>query len=186
MRLQLFTIAVSLSVAACSTLTYQEPTSGQRARVRFVTDSDSSVVSVLRTYSDENCANNEADWMKLRNGQLLNSSPRRLGIPLWSYHENAGKEVYVEANKEIHGLFHGNEIFGGGTYSCGVPFSSSFKEHSDYEVRFKWAPKACRVTISQVVSSPKGFELRELATFSNQATEVNKGCLAAFRKLRLY
>jgi hypothetical protein len=184
MRIQVFTIAASLSVAACSTLTYQEPTSGQRARVRFVTDSNE--VSVLRTYGDGNCATNEVEWLRLRNGPLLNSSPRRLGMPLWSYHANAAKEVYVETNKKIYGIFQGGEYTGVRTYLCGTPFSYSFQENSDYEVRFKWAPKECRVTVSQVADNQKGFELQELATFSNQATEANKGCLAAFNKPRLY
>lgn len=184
MRLSIFAIMASLFVTACSTLTYQEPTAGQRARVRFVTDSSS--VSVLRTYGDENCSTNEVEWLRLRNGPLLNSSPKRLGIPLWNYHDNAAKEVYVEADKQINGLFQGGEPTGIKVYLCGTPFTYSFQAHSDYEVRFRWAPKECRVTIAQVVDTQKGLELQEVAAFSNQATEANKGCIAAFNMKRLY
>lgn len=184
MRLQAFAIATSLFVSGCSSLTYQEPITGQRARVRFITDSND--VSVLRTYGDENCTTNEVEWLRLRNGMLLNSSPRRLGMPLWSYHDNAAKEVYVEANRSIYGLFQGGESINAKVYLCGTPFEYSFQDQTDYEVRFKWAPKECRVTISKFVNNREDFELREVATFSNQTTEANKGCLAAFKKPRLY
>jgi hypothetical protein len=45
---------------------------------------------------------NETEWMRLRDGYLTNSQPKKLGMPLWNYHENAAKEVYVEANKKLH------------------------------------------------------------------------------------
>ncbi|MFC5708203.1 hypothetical protein [Aeromonas eucrenophila] len=184
MRFPSITILASLSIAACSTLTYQEPQTGPLARVRFVTDSNQ--ISVLRTYGDKNCTTNEVEWLRLRNGMMINSSPKRLGMPLWNYHDNAAKEVFVEANKQIYGLFQGGETTALTTYLCGTPFSYSFQDGADYEVRFKWAPQECRVTIAQIVDGPKGMELREQAAFSNQVNETNKGCLAAFNKPRLY
>jgi hypothetical protein len=116
----------------------------------------------------------------------INSSPKRLGMPLWNYHDNAAKEVFVEANKQIYGLFQGGETNAVKIYLCGTPFSYSFQEGADYEVRFKWAPQECRVTIAQIADGPTGMELRELAAFSNHVNETNKGCLAAFKKPRLY
>lgn len=184
MRFSILAIVAPLFVASCSTIVYQEPAAGPRARVRYVTDSNS--VSVLRTYGDENCATNETEWMRLRNGMLLNSSPKRLGMPLWNYHDNAAKEIYVEANKPIHALFHGGETVGLTTYACATPFSFSFNENTDYEVRFKWATKACGVSIFQLIKNPDGVAMQEVATFTNQATGANKGCLARLTEKRLY
>ena len=184
MRIATFAILSTLSVAACSTLTYQEPRTGPLARVRFVTDSKD--ISVFRTYGDMNCSTNEVEWLRLRNGILLNSSPKRLGMPLWTYHDNAAKEVFVEANRQIYGLFEGGETRGITIYSCGTPFSYSFQEGSDYEVRFTWAPQECRVTVVQIVDGRTGLEQRELAAFSNRVNETNKGCLSALMAFRLY
>lgn len=184
MRFTFVTILATLSITACSTLTYQEPRTGPLARVRFVTDSNE--ISVLRTYGDKDCSTNEVEWLRLRNGMLVNSSPKRLGMPLWNYHDNAAKEIFVEANKQIYGLFQGGETTALKFYLCGTPFSYSFQEGADYEVRFKWAPKECRVTVAQIVDGSNGMELRELAAFSNQINETNKGCLTAFKKPRLY
>lgn len=184
MRSLILAVATSVFVVGCSTLTYQDPTSGPRARVRFVTDSNE--VSVLRTYGDENCSTGEVEWLRLRNGFLLNSSPKRLGIPLWNYHDNAAKELYVEANKTITGLFQGGETTGMKIYRCGTPFTFLFQENFEYEVFFKWARAECRVTISQLVSSQQGIEKKEIAEFSNQTTDINRGCMARFHTPRLY
>jgi hypothetical protein len=173
-----------LWLAGCASVSYQEPTQGPRARVRFVTTS--SQITVLRAYDDVNCAQNEAEWMRLRVGFLVNSSPKTLGIPLSNYHENSAKENYVEANKRIHAMFFGGETVGATTYSCGTPFSFSFSENSDYEVRFQWDPNQCRVTISQLVRKEDSWSLAEVARFDNRANALNRGCLAQFRKTRLY
>lgn len=182
----LFRLSVPLAfiISACSTLVYQEPATGPRARVRFITDSDE--ISILRTYGDKNCSANEVEWLRLRNGTLVNSSPKRLGMPLWNYHDNAAKEVYVEANKLIYGLFQGGETTFTKTYLCGTPFWYSFEEQADYEVTFKWSRQECHVTVSTIIDGPSGPQLGKLATFSNQINEENRGCLAAFQKRRLY
>lgn len=184
MLLRFLSITLPIFASACSTLSYQEPAAGPRARVRFVTDSNE--ISVLRTYGDKNCSTHESEWIRLRNGMLINSSPKRLGMPLWNYHDNAAKEVYVEANKQIYALFQGGETTSVKVYLCGTPFWYSFDDGADYEVRFKWAPQECRVTVARIADGPTGPELREQAAFSNQLNEENKGCLAAFKKPRLY
>jgi hypothetical protein len=184
MLLRLFSITLAIFTSACSTLLYQEPTTGSRARVRFVSDSEQ--ISVLRTYEDKNCTTNESEWMRLANHALLNSHPKRLGMPLWNYHDNAAKEVYVEANKSIYALFTGGKRSGATNYSCGVPFWYSFEDGADYEVRFRWAAYGCRVTVAKIDDGSTEPEFLEQASFSNRVNEENKGCLAAFKKQRLY
>lgn len=173
-----------LCITACSTLKYQEPRTGPLARVRFATDSNQ--ISILRTYEDKSCSINETEWLRIRNGYVINSTPKKLGMALWSYHDNAAKEILVDANREIYGLFQGSEVEGNAIYTCGTPFSYSFQENLDYEVFFKWSNKECRVTIAKIIDSPIGFQKQRLAEFSNKINDENKGCLESFEKPRLY
>ena len=134
-------------------------------------------------------------------------------MPLWKYHKNAAKEVFVEANKLLNGLFTGGEtvwvlgssegstksesfftrtewrlsgILEGTDYNCATPFSFRFSESEDYEVTFRWDRGNCSVVISQFAVNNDGPSLLEVARFDNRVSESNNGCLAAFRKFRLY
>lgn len=183
MKIILLMVA-SLCLTGCASLSYQEPTQGSRARVRFVTTSSSP--TVLRAYDDINCTQNEIEWMRLRVGYLLNSNPKTLGMPLWSYHENAAKEVYVDASKQMNGMFFGSERVGMTIYSCGAPFSFTFSENTDYEVKYQWSPNQCSATISQFVPKGADWDLKEVEKFDNRVNDSNRGCLAQFKKPRLY
>lgn len=183
-----FLMFAVLCLTGCATLGYQEPMAGPRARVRFVTTSNE--VTVLRAYDDANCTQNESEWMRLRVGVFLNSSPKTLGMPLWNYHKNSAKEVFVEANKQITAMFFSSETKVTGmmtTYQfCATPFSYSFSENNDYEVKFLWNPRQCQVTISEFVRNGESWSLSEVARFDNKVNESNRGCLEQFKKLRLY
>ena len=183
MRLALL-LALAPVLAACSTLNYQEPTSGPRARVRFVTDTTD--ITVVRSYGDLDCSTDEQEWMRLRKGVLLNSSPKQLGIPLWPNEPNAAKEVYVQAGKPLSVMFYGSERVGTTLHTCGVPIFFTFEEGRDYEVRYHQLSPQCDVSVSQVVGDPAGAVKKRLAEFSNRVTAQNTGCLAAFKKTRLY
>jgi hypothetical protein len=151
--------------------------------VRFVTTS--AAPTVLRAYDDANCAQNESEWMRLREGPLVNSQPKKLGMPLWNHHENAAKEVYVDASKPMHGMFFGQEPVGIGLiHTCAVPFSFSFAENRDYEVKYHFIPKQCHVTISSIAPNGDGWVYKTAAKFGNRATEMTRGCEQAFRQLR--
>jgi hypothetical protein len=174
-------------LSSCSSLSYKEPTTGPRARVRFVTDTKE--ITVLRVFDDASCTQNATEWMLLRVGPFLNSSPKVLGIPLWNYHDNAAKEVYVEANKQITGFFRGAETpFPWSpiltTYYCAVVFSYNFSEGKDYEVSFKWDQKNCRVDLSEIVSDNEGGYKR--SSITNPINESIKACMAQIQKNRLY
>lgn len=177
-------VVTSLWITGCASMSYKEPLQGPRARVRFVTTSVSP--TVLRAYDDINCTQNETEWMRLRAGYLLNSNPKKLGMPLWSYHENAAKEVYVDASKQMHGMFFGSEQIGTTLYSCGVPFSFTFSANNDYEVKYQWSPSQCLATISQIVPNGSDWSLKEVGKFDNRTNDLNRGCLAQFKKTRLY
>lgn len=175
---------VLLSLMGCASLSYQEPQQGSRARVRFVTTS--TAPTVLRAYDDAGCTTNETEWMRLRTGPLVNSSPKSLGMPLWNHHENAAKEVYVDAGKRLHGMFQGGEVIGLTMHSCGVPFAFDFAKDSDYEVKYHFIPRQCYVTISQIVPNGSDWSYKPLARFDNRTTPANAACLEQFKKIRLY
>lgn len=177
------------ALSACTSLTYQEPTAGDRARVRFVTDSRSP--TVLRAYGDPSCQTAEAEWMRLRNGPLINSSPRKLGLPLWSYHDNAAKEVYVESGKPLNLMFYGAEVIQATATtqtveSCAVPWSYSFAPNRDYEVTFHSGGKSCRVSVQEFTGNGDQAHTREVASFDNRLSDRTAGCMAVFKKTRLY
>jgi hypothetical protein len=164
-------------------------------------------------YDDTHCTTNENEWMRFRDGFLLISTPKVLGMPLWRYHTNAAKEVFVEANKLLYGLFVGSEtafgwwsfegskqsnsrftktergpgpFYQGTVYQCATPFSFRFSEGKDYEVSFRWDRDNCSVVISQFAGNNDGPNLLEVARFDNRVSEFTNGCMTAFRRERSY
>jgi hypothetical protein len=177
-------VALTVLLAGCNSLSYQEPTQGARARVRFVTTSGAP--TVLRVYDDANCTQNETEWMRLKMGDsIMRGDLKTLGMPLWKHDKNAAKEVYVDASKKLHGMFFGGDQIGKTVYSCGVPFSFTFSEHNDYEVKFHWAPHQCWVTVSQIVPNGSTWSLTYLKTFDSYTNASNRGCLSQFKRARL-
>ncbi|MDW5377996.1 hypothetical protein R6258_13800 [Halomonas sp. HP20-15] len=180
-------LGASLLLVACSSISYKEPTGGDRARVRFVTETES--VMVIRGYDDSSCMTNEREWMRLRKGFLFNSQPKRLGIPLWSYHKNAAKEVYVTTGKNYTFLFSGSEQGGALNYSCGVPITVRFKSGHDYELYFKWDVRdyqKCTVSFGEIVSDGLKSTFNTLSEQKNIVTAATSGCMEVFTKPRLY
>lgn len=175
-------IVASVWVTGCASLSYQEPLQGPRARVRFVTTSVSP--TVLTTYEDTSCTKNETEWMRLRVGSLalMRNSTKKLGIPLWDYHDNAAKEVFVNVTKELNGMFLGAERLNDGwTFSCAVPFNFKFTENNDYEVKFRLIPGQCTATISQIIPNEGSWARKELKSFDDQVNDSTQGCLARFK-----
>lgn len=170
-------------LAGCAALSYQEPLQGARARVRFVTDATG--VTVLRAYSDTGCTQNEAEWMRLRHGPLATSRLKTLGMPLWNHHENAAKEVYVDASQRMNGMFFGHQAIGIGViHQCGVPFSFPFEANRDYEVKYHFVPRQCHVVISEIVPNGNAWAYKRLARFDNRTDQQTQGCYEQFKRLR--
>jgi len=179
---QKITALVCLALAGCSSLSYQEPVSGERARVRFATRTDNVVL--VRGYDDASCSVNEQEWMRLRNGTFLNSSPKRMGMPLWRFHQNGAKELYVDATRPFHGLITSGESDSqyqfSISYRCGVALSFQFKPGLDYEVEYVYDRHACKVSVSQITGPVRSETLTPLATFTNRADTQHAGCLRDF------
>lgn len=187
MKLSSLLLLGTVTLSACAGLSYVQPTSGDRARVRFVTDT--SGVSVLRTYQGLDCTGSEQEWMRLRRGVLLTSSVTRLGMPLWDYEEKAAKEVYVATAQPLTAIFWGTAVETSGStrtsYQCGVPFTTTFESGKDYEVKYSWHRTACTLTVSEIVAKGQSHEFRQIASFSNRVENPNSQCLAQFKRFRL-
>lgn len=95
-------LAALILLAGCVPTLSHEPESGPRARVRFSTDSPG--VTFIYQYRDVDCKQDELELGRLRNGICLLCSGKRLGMPLWNYHNNAAKEIYVTAGTMFYGL----------------------------------------------------------------------------------
>lgn len=160
---------MAICLVSCVNIDYQEPTSGSRARVRFVTDLGGH--TILYSYDDTDCSVNERTLLSL----VINPDPlfgrmpqtKRLGMPLWDYTNFEASEIYVASNKQMNGLFYGSGQSMRMVYECAAPFSFTFHENRDYEVKFIWDPQECRVTISELVDGQNGFIKKEVAAFAN-------------------
>lgn len=181
---KLLCICAAALVAGCAApaLTYKEPTDGSRARVRFAANTDH--ITVLRGYDDAGCTRNENEWMRLRKGNLASPAPKRLGMPLWDHHENAAKEVLVDASRSHTFLFIGSTSLGTTVYRCGVPLTFNFAADRDYEVSYTQMVQDCAVNVSEIRSGDGSPTKVLLKTFTNRITDETQGCLDQFRKMR--
>lgn len=172
-------VAAAAILSGCSTLSVEEPTNGPRARVRFTTNTES--IMVVRGYDDAGCESGEKEWMRLANHFLVNSDPKRLDMPLWSFHPNAAKELYVTTAPHTF-LFSGS----GGTHLCGVAVHQTFEQDRDYELSFNVDSASCNVQLN-VLESVNGTPVRTfLKEYSNKVTPTTQGCLRQFNAPRHY
>lgn len=130
---------------------------------------------MVRHYQSEAC-DGETEWMRLRNGPLLASKPRRMGMPLWAFHENAGREVFVVASPQAHFMFFGDD----GVMNCAVPAAVELQGDNDYELLFD----SCRVSFSRLVVDGAAPARRQLIRRFEPLG--NAGCKKAFEKSRFF
>jgi hypothetical protein len=178
-------ITLLFLVASCSTITYVEPTEGPLTKVRFFSDTED--ITVVRGYDDKNC-NNEQEWMRLRAGILLNSTPKSLNIPLSEgMHKNAFKEFYVHPNIDFIYMFNGGKKIGRTAYSCGVPIKIKFNPNEIYELSYNYDWPNCSVDISTIKKDQDSQYKRKLIKkFKNKIGNFGENCMKAFKKTRLY
>jgi hypothetical protein len=181
----LLSLVPTVGLVACvSYQLYTEPNQGQTARVRFSTNIDA--ITMVWTYADEACMSDEQEWMRLKKGHLFNSSPKRLGMPLWEHHENGARELRVLVTPPRTFLFKGSVGSGNSIYTCGVAFQSTFLEGKDYEVAYSWYSKGCNVDVYEIVEIKGDYSRKRIAYFDNRVNQANSKCLSQFRKARLY
>jgi hypothetical protein len=179
-------------LGACASVTYEQPASGDRARVRFaVIDGfraglPASTATVFN-YDDENCKG-QRQWMYLINGLYARPDPRRLDMPLWDFHDNGAKEFYVESGRPLYFMIATDAFTGGGLYGstsviCAVPVFVTFETDHDYELLFQLRDtRTCTVTMNEIVNDTTGPRRVERAFFDNSRFP-SAGCRVAFSRL---
>ena len=184
-KLLLTSISLLTTCIACSTISYTEPGTGDISRVRFATNEINHVV--IRAYETSNC-DGEDEWMRLRNGPLINSSPKSLGIPLANYKKNGFKEFNVLAGGEKIIMFVGAAAEGNSVATCGVPLSLKFLEKGkDYELFYQFNFNSCSVVSSEISRDSAGQAVKKvLKIHSNSHDGFGAACLERFKKNRLY
>ena len=185
MMYRLIVVGIFFLLSGCSSISYEEPLSGPRAKVRFTSSSHGA--TVVYGYEDSNCQG-EQEWMRLRYGYLFNSSPKSLDIPLSeNLHENQFKEFYLNSNRDYVFMFIGSSLGYQKTYSCGVPVKISIDEGKMYELAYDYSPKYCTATFYEIISKGSDdFEKIKVANFTNRPAGFGVECNKMFHKLRLY
>lgn len=195
-KMKLILACGTLLLSACSTISYTEPTEGERARVRFAIVEGAkelpldSANATVYGYSSSEC-DNEQEWMRLFHGFLVNSSPKRLGIELWDFHENGAKEFYVSTDKPLHLLIMGGMGSYDGvrqsTHMCGVLVNETLDPDMDYELIFSQTTRTrCQVEFNKIVEQGDTFIRQNIVTHFNNGEPVPEQCLRSFGKLRWY
>lgn len=169
---------------SCSTIKYEEPQGGDHSRVRFASDSEG--VLVVRAYQNAECEG-EQEWMRLRKGFLINSSPKSLGMPLADFHKNAFKEFYVNpADKKVL-MFVDSMQIGNTMYSCGVPISLSFLEpNKDYEIKFVGGGYACALEVNEIRLDSSTASRIPMKKYLSNTEKFGENCETMFKKQRLF
>lgn len=181
----MFSLPIALTISGCASITYVEPQSGPVAKVRFA--SNTSMPTIIRSYSSTACTG-ENEMMRLRNGFFLNSEPKKLGIPLWNYHENAAKEFFVSTNNEQIYMFESTEIIGGRNRKCGVAVKQKFEAGKDYELSYSMNNSNCYVVISEIKNNASGQPEKVILQKrdSHLSADFSEACISEFKKIRLW
>ncbi|MBW8308790.1 MAG: hypothetical protein K0M45_04000 [Candidatus Paracaedibacteraceae bacterium] len=178
-------LPLALIITGCAGVSYQDPKSGPVTRVRFVTDTTGPVA--VRSYASKEC-DGEYRMMDLRNGVLLGSEPRRLGIPLWNYHTNAAKEVLIRAGIPQFYMFQGVENSRNYIKSCGIVVQQKFEEGKDYEVSYKWSRQNCKLEVYEIKTNASGDAEKILLQKRDNRldSDFTQSCLAKFKQQRWF
>ena len=180
-RVTMFAL-VALGMVGCRTVMYEDPNSGDLAKVRFADTKGFGSVHLLR-YDDDQCTeSSEHMMMMIASIGIRHPHPRRLGLPLWNYRDEAANEVLIPADKPFVGTFLWGEITGayGAApigHSAGVAFKITFEKDKDYEILLDDAG----LHAYELRTKPDGSAIRSPLPSPVIATD---GCQHAITKLR--
>ena len=173
-----------MGLTACTGVSYEEPTSGPLAQVRFSTDFDGLVN--IRQYENNACEG-EQTIFKIRNEMMLNSPVRDLNMPLSSLRQEASKEVHVPAGKTMHLLFDAYKAYDDGyMYRCGNFISPVFEQGKMYELHFSMEKVSCSIRWSEIKQLDSGAWNKSEIDFIDSKIMPNKNCLSKFKESRLF
>ncbi|CAO5676055.1 MAG: hypothetical protein NEHIOOID_00633 [Holosporales bacterium] len=156
---KLFVLLVAVFISGCAKqLSYVEPTTGERSRVRFVTKDYAE--TYVTKYTSNKCTN---DFIMMR---IHNSSPilidnlKQIGIPLWQYTKANAVEVFMDGNKDHYFMFTSSHHTISGRYihteSQGVYVQQKLLANHDYEFIYYWDKNGSFVEVYEIVSDKNG------------------------------
>ncbi|AIK96553.1 hypothetical protein [Candidatus Odyssella acanthamoebae] len=176
---------LALTIVGCTSVSYEEPKSGPVARVRFVTNRDG--ITVIRSYKSKKCDGGH-EMMRISNGFDFNSSLRRLGIPLWDYHHNAAKELFIRANIPQVYMFQSAAQSGSYIYKCGVFVQQKFEEGKDYELSYKLDNNNCNLEVYEIKTNASGNPEKVLLQKRDKQLlpDFSESCLVKFKQPRWF
>lgn len=162
-------LAALLSFVACAPVSYQEPKpeEGPVAKVRFAT-SIKNAVTVVWQFDDNQCTGS-AEMFRLRNGFLVNSVEKTLGMPGDEFREEAAKEVLIPADKPFYGMF----LFESTTKigrRCASLVEYDFKDGGLYELYFAKQGRHCQTDLSEFVTEGDGYKRQSRKIFDHYFT----------------
>ncbi|KGJ90914.1 hypothetical protein [Colwellia psychrerythraea] len=134
-------LIVPFFVSGCATtvIEYEEPTVGDRTKVRFLASGHHGGEVVVVGFDNSECENgkNRVSLYAKMHGSFIKS--KVVGIPLWNYGDYAAnaKEFYFEADKQNNFLIFQRPGGLGTSMSCGSFISTSFETDKNYEIDFR-------------------------------------------------
>lgn len=167
MRAIAFSLVMSFSLAACAIVpSYEEPISGERAKVRFRTE----IERVEIFHSDETQCPSKQNLIAILSQRATSKIPgiSSLGMPSYKGGSvGATTEKYVAANKPFSLAFGGSsQIWRYGTKCDQLPFGFTPVAGENYEVTFFHEPNLCLVKVEKIVeSNPEEYKREPVAMF---------------------
>lgn len=172
----------SLTLVGCVT-PYQESDKGPHARVRFATRNHKNLTISVFGYKTLDCQG-IFHYTNLVDGFVLMGEEKRLGIPLWNYHPNAGREFKIPSGTPQMILIRTLKMIGNQHMEeKGVFIQQTFEEGKDYEIFFNSDQPNYQASVYEIVKDEKeGFKkklLQEKDTFVHK--DFPESCLKTVR-----
>ncbi|TQF71339.1 hypothetical protein [Pseudoalteromonas luteoviolacea] len=162
-------LIVSFLVSGCASTTvdYEEPTAGDRAKVRFVASGHHGGEALVVGFDNAECANakNRVSLYAKMHGSFIKS--KKVGVPLWEYGDYAAnaKEYYFEADKPSNFLIYKKHSGVGTSISCGIFVDMTFAKNKNYEIDFN--TNTCLASVYEITEQ-NGEHSRVLKSNGNR------------------
>jgi hypothetical protein len=181
-RVSIKFLIISFFVSGCATTTveYEEPTVGDRTKVRFVASGHHVGEAVVVGFDNSECKNGK-DRVSLfakMHGNFIKS--KRVGIPLWNYGDYAAnaKEFYFEADKPNNFLIFKRPGGLGRSMSCGSFISTSFEKDKNYEIDF--STNGCTAVVYEIQESDGDYSRVPASIGNTNISSMPNSCIREY------
>lgn len=175
-------LIVSFLVSGCATTTveYDEPTAGDRAKVRFVASGHHGGEALVVGFDTPNCENgqNRVSLYAKMHGSFIKS--KKVGVPLWTYGDYAAnaKEFYFEAGKPNNFLIYKKHSGVGVSTSCGSFITTSFEKDKNYEIDFN--TNGCSAIVYEIQGIDGVYNRVRQSVGNNDISTMPNSCIQEY------